>query len=110
MALPPVSLGKGLGFAGGGLGGSGGSTILLNMWLKGHGFQALTAEEATAVMTAIWPIIVIVLLISAALLVKFLKFIRLEVPGLTDELATVIPGGAVRLGADVGPMRQAEGK
>ena len=67
------------------------ATIILNMWLKHHGHDALQPEEAAAIIGVVTPVIHIATLVGIALLGKILGWIKLEVPGLQSAIASVPP-------------------
>lgn len=68
----------------GGTGGTGAGVILLNMWMKKHGYAPLEPEEVTAVMTVISPVATVALAILMAFISKFLKWANILVPGVNE--------------------------
>lgn len=78
--------------AAGSTGGTGAGVILLNMYLKAHGYQSLEAQEAIAVMAVVSPIVHVFGLIGFAVLFKIIGWLKLDVPGITQIVDAAADG------------------
>ncbi|MDE2104690.1 MAG: hypothetical protein KGL39_46065 [Patescibacteria group bacterium] len=75
----------------GGAGSSGAGIILLNWWLKAHNHQELEPQQVAAIMTVVAPVTTVILAVIMALLMKFLNWAKIQVPGVNEPAPEVKP-------------------